>query len=260
MRHKIFAFCLSLLIICSLTVTAQATLDMQLVIDGADLFTDQERQILEAQATELQQQYGMDVVILTVDSLDGISAQDYADDYYDDNGYAEDGILFLLAMSEREWYISTCGDGIYAFTDYGIQTLGELLLPYLGDGNYYLAFQVYSNALPQYLDAFEEGTPVDGYADYSGDYCHGVQEEVVYYEENTIPIIFSSSLCFGVIAGLITIIVMRLSMNTRRRKTNAQDYLVPGSYDLHTKEDTFLYSKTSKVSKSSGSSRYSIII
>ena len=114
--------CLMLLSVLVLNVSAESNLPM--VTDSAGLLSGEERIELEEKAQDLRAEYDMDVVILTVDSLGGKSAQDYADDYYDDNGYGYgenySGILFLLAMEEREWYISTCGDAIYAVTDYGV--------------------------------------------------------------------------------------------------------------------------------------------
>ena len=73
------------------------------IADKAGLLTPEEITSLEEKAAELASEYNMDPVILTVDSLYGSSAQDYADDYYDSHGYREDGVLFLLAMAEREW-------------------------------------------------------------------------------------------------------------------------------------------------------------
>ena len=215
------------------------------VSDEAGLLSGDEISNLESTAANLAEAYQIDAVILTVDSLGGVSAQDYADDYYDHSGYREDGILFLLAMEEREWYISTCGKVIYAVTDYGAQQLGEGILPYLSDGDWYRGFLYFLDMLPFYLDAYEKGKPIDGFADYSGDYYHGEQEEVVHYEEES-----SSSLATALICGLaaagISIAGMRAAMNTKRAKRSAGNYLQDDSWDLHKHRDLFLYSKVHK--------------
>ena len=95
------------------------------IVDNADLLTDAEEADLEAKAQDLADRYDMDVAILTVDSTYGSYIESYADDYYDNNGYGigpdYSGVLLVLAMDTREWAISTCGDTIYALTDYGIQ-------------------------------------------------------------------------------------------------------------------------------------------
>ena len=223
------------------------------VWDEANLLTDTEEQVLAAAVTDLKDTYGIDAMIVIKDSLDGNSAQNCADELYDLLGGSEDGVIFLLAMQEREWYISTCGEMIYALTDYGIQQLGEACVPYLSSGDYYEAFSLYLLLLPEYLDAYLSGTPVDGYADYSGDYYHGDRDEVVYYEEESTPS-FGLSLVIGVAVAAIALVIMRSSMNTKRRQHSAVQYLKEGSFSLTKHRDLFLYSNITKTKKQEQSS------
>lgn len=254
MKRKLFAFLLILLCIPVLLIPTQASLLGAQIIDSADLLSDQEMIELESRADSLMDKYGMDVVILTVDSLNGQSPQNKADNFYDENGYGDNGVLFLLAMDEREWYISTCGDGIYALTDYGIQQVGNAMLPCLSDGDYYGAFEVFLEELPLYFDALAKGDPIDGHADYNGDYYHGDQEEIVYYEDvDSGPSVFLS-LIVGLAVGGITVLIMRSSMNTRRLQRSAGDYLKQGTYKLNKHTDLFLYSRVSKVRKQQNTS------
>lgn len=257
MKKKLLSILLALLFLSAAMPAALAETVLPMVIDAADLLTETEESALEQAALELRSKYCMDVVILTVPSLNGASAQNYADDYYDlcGYGYGEkgDGILFLLAMNEREWYISTCGDTIYAVTDYGVQQLGNAALPYLSDGLYFDAFDVYLDELSYFLEAYANGTPLDGYADYSGNYYHGSQEEVVYYEDEQGINIFLS-LVIGILAAGVSILIMRSSMNTKRRQQSAADYMNEGSYHLRVHRDLFLYSKVSKTRKQQNSS------
>ncbi len=223
------------------------------VIDNAGLLYPEEIADLEANAAALSEDYGIDVVILTVDSLAGKTAQNYADDYYDTNGYSEDGLLFLLAMEEREWYISTCGSVIYALTDYGIQQLGEDILPYLSSGAWYDGFCSFLDGLPYYLDAYQTGSPIDGYADYSGDYYHGQQDEVVYYDQESQPS-FLLSLLIGLTVGGVVILIMRAAMNSKRAQRSASVYLKDGSWKLYTHQDIYLYSNVTKTRRQQNSS------
>lgn len=215
------------------------------VSDDAGLLAPDEIRLLESAAANLTETYQIDAVIVTVPSLGGSSAQNYADDYYDHMGYRDDGILFLLALEEREWYISTCGSMIYAVTDYGVQQLGEGVVPYLSDGDWYGGFQYFLDMLPFYLDAYEKGAPIDGYADYSGDYYHGEQEEVVFYEQESSPNFLISLVC-GLAAAAISLAIMRFSMNTKRSQRSAGDYLDRASWNLYQHRDLFLYSNVTK--------------
>lgn len=252
MMKKMSSLLLAVLLLMCLALPVGAN-SVSYIADDAGLLYSDEAAALEEKAANLSATYGIDAVILTIDSLGGVSAQDYADDYYDHNGYSEDGVLFLLAMEEREWYISTCGTVIYALTDYGIQQLGEGILSYLSDGSWYDGFDFFLDRLPYYLDAYGAGTPVDGYADYSGDYYHGQQDEVVYYPQEKEPS-FLLSLLIGLAAGGIAIAVMRTMMNTKRAQRGASAYMKEGSWNLSMYRDIFLYSNVSKTRRQQSSS------
>ena len=237
MKRKIISLFLCLLIIGSLSLTASATSGF--VIDQAGLLTSNEIETLEADAQAFQDTYGLDLVYLTVNSLNGKFARDYADDYYDENGYGEDGVLFLLAMEEREWYISTSGSAIYALTDYGLTEIENTVVPYLSNGQYYEAFCQFQATLPRFLDAYDQGHPVDGYVP-------GYRENVVYYEPQR-SVNLPLSLVIGFIAAAAVVLIMCSSMNTKRKQYSAGDYLKRDSYRLRLHRDMFLYSNVSKV-------------
>ena len=246
----------------TLSVSAYAAQEIPMVMDHAELLSQDEAALLENRAGDLGEEYHTHVVIVTVDSLDGKSAQAYADDYFDQNGYGygidKNGILFLLAMEEREWYISTSGDTIFAVTDYGVQQLGNAALDGgLSSGDYYEAFDAYLNTLEYYLSADQAGSPMDGYADYSGDYYHGDREEVVYPQKKRVNWLLSVGL--GLAAAGITVLLMITSMNTRRRQFGATSYIQDGSFRLSTMQDLFLYSSVSKIRRpeNTGGSRHS---
>ena len=249
MKRKLLSGLLCLLLLSSLVLNVSAADNQVLVIDNAGLLSSDEVSSLETLAKTMTEAYRMDIVLLTVETTGYRSVQDYADDFYEDNGYGQgsfnSGILFLLDMEEREWYISTCGDAIYAVTDYGVQQLGEAALDYLSAGNYYDAFLAYLAELQMYLDAYQLGAPIDGYADYSGDYYHGQREENIYYEEDSSPSLLLS-LIIGFVAAAVSVGIMRASMNTKRSQRGAAEYMKPGSYHLIKHQDLFLYSNITK--------------
>jgi len=249
-KLPILLICVLLLPILALSASGQTN---SYVSDNAGLLLPEEIMALEEKAAELASDYNIDPVILIVDSLGGVSAQDYAEDYYDNTGYREDGALFLLSMAEREWYISTSGTVIYALTDYGVQQLGETVVPCLAEEYWYTGFYYFLDSLPYYLDAYETGVPVDGYADDSGDYYHGDQEEILYYEEESSPNFFYS-LFAGIAAAGISIAVMRVSMNTKRPQRSACAYMDEGSWNLYQHRDLFLYSNVTKTCRQENNS------
>ena len=247
MVRKITSLLLSLVLLSCMVLTVSA-LEHSRIVDEAYLLLPEEISYLEEYSDELRNYYGIDAVVLTVDTLMGESAQDYADDYYDNAGYHEDGVLFLLAMAEREWYISTSGSMQYILTDYGIQQVGESTLPYFTEELWFDGFCSYLFALPEYLDAYKQGTPIDGYSNYSGDYYHGDQEEILYYEEEFTPSFGFSLLCGIIIAGIV-VLIMRFSMNTKKAQRCANEYMNSGSWNLTQHRDIFLYSRVTKTRK-----------
>ncbi len=110
------------------------------VVDRADLLGDYEEEDLSAELDEISVRQQADLVVVTVDSLEGASAADYADDFYDNNGFGQgsgkDGILFLIDMDNRELYVSTCGKAIRIFTDDRIETMLDHVYEGASQGDY----------------------------------------------------------------------------------------------------------------------------
>ncbi len=118
-------------------------------MDNAGLLDEDEALELESKLDEISQEYDCDVVILTEETINGAEPMDYADDYFDYEGYGmgEDnsGILFLIMMSERKWWISTHGEAIYDFTDAGQEYMAEQFQSDLSDGYYYDSFTTFTD-------------------------------------------------------------------------------------------------------------------
>ena len=145
MKRWISLFLLLILLASALPVVSSAALP--LVIDEANLLSARQTQSLADQAAAIRDRYQMDVVILTVFSLNGKDPEAYADDYYDEMGYGmgsdHSGILLLIAMENRDWAISTCGEAITWVTDQDLERLEDALLPSLAQDSYSTAFQNY---------------------------------------------------------------------------------------------------------------------
>lgn len=217
------------------------------VVDDAGLLTQQEILSLESKIAALEAEYAMDVVILTVPTLDGRTAKEYADSYYDTMGYAGDGILFLLAMNEREWYISTCGNAISLISDGEIDDLGEAALPGLKGGDYYDAFMSWLDALPQVLTAggTEDPGSYSDTASYDDIASYDDSVPIEYYVHMALSSLIIS-LLIGAAVGAVVILIMRGAMNTKRKQSAASDYLDRDSYQLYVCQDLFLYSSVSR--------------
>jgi len=229
--------------------------NLPLVVDYADILSDEEELLLQQKAQVLQEEYAMDALILTIHTLEDQTAMDYAADYYDYEGYGTDhersGTVFLLAMDEREWYIDTSGDAIYALTDYALLQQEDMILPYLRSGDYYGAFDIWLDSLDGYFEAYLSGAPIDGIIPEEDRYDG--HDDTVYYEEAP-TVNWGISVIAGLLAAGITVGIMYAMMNTRRRQNSAAEYMKTGSYNLSVRRDVFLYSQVSKTRRESSSS------
>lgn len=255
MKRIILSALLCLAILFSLAVSVSAD-TLPRVVDNAGLLTESEEVNLIARAESIIRDWQIDAVIVTVDSLDGKTVQEYADDYYDDHGYGcgddYSGILFLVSMGTREWNMSTCGEAIFIFTDYGLAQMEAEIIPHLSDGRYFEAFDTWLYLVEQYCETYQTSGPIDGYAQ-PDDYYPDSGDEIIYYEKETKPNHFIS-LVIGAIVALVVVLIMRSQMNTAKQQPHAVDYLKKDSYHLRTCRDLYLYSRVTKRPKSENKS------
>lgn len=80
------------------------------VNDFANLFSDEEKQVMMEKAVQLSEDYdGVQVVVTTVNSLNGYEIEQYAYSMYEQYGIGKDsmGILILLSVEDRNVKIET---------------------------------------------------------------------------------------------------------------------------------------------------------
>jgi len=201
------------------------------VADGAALLYDYERSVLENKLAEISDRYEVDVVIVTTDSLGAKSAAAFADDYYDHNGFRPDGILLLVAIQEREWFISTTGSCIDAVNDDGIAYIEDEFLWYLSDGAYYEAFRTFAGCCDELLARAASGDP--------------------YEHEEDFPFLIYALLSLGVglISAWMATAVMKGKLKSIRPQHAADDYVRRDSMQLSQQADLYLYSRVTRVAK-----------
>lgn len=126
------------------------------LVDDAHLFTDKEKSELIKKLDSIRNKYNFDIVIHTTNTFNGKSAMEYADDYYDYNGYGygenHDGCILVINMDSRDWWLSTCGYGITVLTDDRIDDLGNRFSPKLTSSEYYNSMVIFLNQVENYLN------------------------------------------------------------------------------------------------------------
>ena len=156
-----------LILVFAMAISIPVYADKELVADQAGLFTGEEAESLRQAAGTLGGKYSMDIVIVTTSNTEGKSSREYADDYFDYNGYGiggeRDGILFLIDYDNREAYISTSGNGIRYLTDERIERiLDEVFNNGLTDGDNFGAANAFLKATESCLAA---GIPENQYSE-----------------------------------------------------------------------------------------------
>lgn len=247
---RIYCLILALALMVGLSIPAFAENDWPKVMDEAGLLTEEERADLEERAQQIANTYGMDVVIVTNDSLDGKTATEYADDYFDYNGYGlgeeESGTLLLVSMGERDWAISTKGTAIRAVTDWGNEQLQNAMLSDLSNGDYANAFNSYLDELDYLYDSYVSrgGEGGENGSDGSGDTAGSTWWDYV-----RAKLTFGRMLVCIAIAAVISgiaVLGMAKSMNSAKGRRQAGDYLEKDSFQLDKSHDMFLYSTVTK--------------
>ncbi len=226
---KFYVFVLALLIISLCAVSASAKSDSPRLVDGGELLTAGEENALLAKLDSLSTEHNYDIVVVTVDSLGGKSAYRYATETYLDGGYGlgedgESGVILLVSISDREWYIEFFGEERLTEGT----ALSEYFLDQLSSGDYYGAFDSFANAVDGEL-SFPFGT------------------------------MLIVALIIGFIVALIATSVMKGKLKSVAMQTNAREYVRKGSFKLTHSRDLFLYSNVTRVARpkntSSGGSR-----
>jgi uncharacterized protein len=130
-------------------------------------------------------------------------------------------------MEDRDWWISTTGYGITAFTDAGIEYLSDRFVPYLSDGDYAGAFDTYAEQCDTFISQATSGDPYD---------THNLPKEPFSFLPNLI-------FCFviGLLIALIATAIMKGQLKSVRAQAGASDYVKHGSMNVTHRQDLFLY-------------------
>ncbi len=224
-------FCVASLV----TGFAYSDRELPLLVDDADLLTNSEEEYLDAKLERISEEQECEVAIVTVYSLNGKTATEYADDFFDYNGYGygdnDDGILLLVSMEDRDVAISTYGFAIEAFTDAKQDYMYDEFLPYLSDGDYKEAFSTFADLCDEIITRARAGTPI-----FSG------RRLLV-------------SLGVGVVFAFIITAIMKGKLKSVRYQPAANSYVQQNSLNISLSKDLFLYRKVDRreIPKSDGS-------
>jgi len=231
-KAKLFLLSLAMLII-SAPLFAKSR-----VVDSAGLLSATEVANLQYLADTVSETYNFDLVIVTENDIGNAHPRDYADYFFNYNGYGlgqnRDGCLFLLVMGTRDYWFSTSGRGERIFTDAAADKLENDMLYYLRNGDYYNAFTVFAKDWEGFLVLDGEDSHYN-----------------FFYKYNLIMVAIAWLVSLGI--GFLIVGIWKKSMNTAIPQTQAAAFIIPGSLSFTVQQDQFLYSHVSKTPRASDS-------
>ena len=223
MKKRLFTIVCSIMICLLMVVSASAERTLPLIVDEAELLTEQQEESITAKLDELIATYQTEVAILTVNDLAGSTAEALADDFYDYYGYGygenDDGILVLYkpgATGDRKLHITTHGTSIDVLTDSDIDYILDEMKDLLIEEDYEGAFTTFVSICEEEL-ADEFGPP---------------SVDLLW-----IPL----SLLIAFVIAFIVAKVQASKLKSVRRMVGATNYVREGSMILTGQHDIFLY-------------------
>lgn len=222
---------------------ASAAGELPRLVDEANLLTAAEEETLLDKLDEISERQQVDIVVVTVESLGGASPMAFADDFYDGYDYGfgseKDGILLLISMEERDWYISTTGYGITAVTDAGWEYIAERFTDDLSEGDYAGAFATFAGQCDDFITQARTGDPYD----------------VGNLPKKPFGVALHFAITFGAgfVIALIVTAIMAGQLKTVKSSRSADSYVRPGSMQLTKRNDLFLYHHVSRRARPTGS-------
>lgn len=230
------------------------------LVDEAELLDQSQEDELLLKLDEISQRQGFDVVIATVNSLGAKTPEEFADDYFDYNGFGfgeeRDGILFLISMQERDWAILPFGYGIEVFNNDGREYIANQIVPYLSDGDYMQAFTEFAQLSDDFITQAKTNQPYDSGNLYDDEYYDGGD----YYSNNYYDYSYKAQqkglyhwlkaalicLAIGIVIAFFVTHKMKNDLKSVRLEQSAGNYIRPNSFKVTGSRDMFLYKNVTR--------------
>lgn len=220
-----------------------------LLVDEAQVLTDSEARRIEEDLAEVSDAYDIDLVVLTVEDLDGQEAMDYADDYYDYNGYGRDadysGALFLHCPDSRDYWISTCGRVADAVSDDAMEDLKAAVVECLRADDFAGAYETYVTGIDNYMMYMEEYGVSISYSDVQAHpedakYMFNPPEKEKTFFEKIAEYAAGNAVLAPIIGFISSFVYMggqKRKLVSVRRQSGAQSYVRAGASQLRYSND-----------------------
>ncbi len=239
---KLLSLLLCLTMALSLSLNSFATVPAdnndEYLYDYAGLISTTDEERLRDELKELSLTSGWDVAAVLIDDNMGLSSAAYADEFYEQNGFADDGILMLINMDDREVWLSTCGEAITYFTDGIIDDMTLELVEPLADGNYVEAVSLYLLLAEEVMTA-----PAQGHTQSMEPKPSPVQPSPKSKLAETAGI---AAVVAAITGGIVALVMALMHKSLPNKTQNTIHYVSGGRVHLNINRDIFVNSTLRK--------------
>lgn len=229
-QNKFLVILCMVMLLLSMPCTALAVVDAPASIyvgDYADVLSEETEQYIIAENQKLAEATGAQIVIVTVDFLDGMEIEDYAYTVFNQWGIGDaeknNGLLLLLTIGEENYWAMQ-GEGLEGVLSSG--TLGDYLYEYLEpdfavgdyDAGVYKVFNAFLGWFSDYYDLSEQNGTAGSVSggqhtgnQYTGNAYPGNAYSNDGYQEN------DSNFMWWIVILAAIVIILAISMHNRRK-------------------------------------------
>ncbi|MGN0649595.1 MAG: TPM domain-containing protein [Oscillospiraceae bacterium] len=188
--------------------------------DNASVVTDGSADRVCAALDRVSGAHGVNIVITTVDSLNGYEPEEYARKLYHDS-FSGDGVILMISMSQRDWAIwATEGKAREAMNEDAREHTADEIMGYLSDNRFGEAFVKYADVVDEMFTLAEQGKP---------------------YKKPMSILCIPIALVIGLIAALIGTGSMKAQLKSVAAQRSANNYVKKNSFNVTYSRDIFLY-------------------
>ncbi len=228
MKKRLTSLLLCLLLVSLLFTIAYAedgdrSSSLPLIVDEADLLTDEEESALASKAEEISSRQKCELIIYTTKDLAGQNIVDYSDEILDRYGYGADRSAFILVV-----YYPNTGDG-------------DNMTHTAGSGK---AIKVFSDQdMDDLFYQIEDELVSKDFNGAFNKYLSLCDRELTRSKPKYV-LIWIIALLLGFLLSLIPLAVMKQKIQNVSKQMSAANYEREGSMNLTTNRDIFLYANT----------------
>ncbi|MCR5830216.1 MAG: TPM domain-containing protein [Lachnospiraceae bacterium] len=232
--------------------------DIRRFYDEAGLIYDGNESEIEEKLRNLSDKYGVDVIVAFCSKRPSDYDSSYTDrdevwrtqqfacdfyaweDYYHEGNLSDDGLIFMLCDEDRTWAIESTGILENAIDHSSTDYIFDQIKSSLSD-------DLYTTAVDEFIEQAE--IHFEGYRTGNA-YVNGKHPQRLFDWGLRIVV----WIVIGLVIGLIRVGSMKSQLKSVAVKTEASDYIVPGSFNLKNSRDFFLYKTVTRVKRESSSS------